>query len=162
MQKTHEALKPLTWLIGRWVSINAAVAYPTMKPVTYCEEVTYESLGQPLLNYQSRSCHPDSGEPIHIERGFLRIKPGTNQVAFMIAHNLGAVSLEEGCVQDKEITFKSTSANIYSMSFVREPKVLGLERIITLKEDGTLETVLSMQTEKTPMTEHTYSILKKC
>jgi hypothetical protein len=77
MQKTHEALKPLTWLIGRWVSINAAVAYPTMKPVTYCEEVTYESLGQPLLNYQSRSWHPDSGEPIHIERGFLRIKPGT-------------------------------------------------------------------------------------
>jgi hypothetical protein len=160
MQKVHEALKPLMWLIGRWVAIKGEGSYPTIEPFTYCEEVTYESLGQPLLNYQSRSWNPDSGEPIHIERGFLRIKPGTNQVAFMIAHNRGVVSLEEGCVHDKEITLKST--NVCSMSFVREPKVLGLERIITLKKNGQMEIVLCMQTEKTTLTKHLNSILKKC
>ena len=33
--------------------------------------------------------HAESKKPMHRELGFIRLKPGTNQVAFMIAQNTG-------------------------------------------------------------------------
>ena len=33
--------------------------------------------------------HPESKKPMHRELGFIRMKPGTNQVALMIAQNAG-------------------------------------------------------------------------
>jgi THAP domain-containing protein 4 len=86
-----EAIKPISWLIGRWRSESAIGSFPTIKEFEYEEDIEFSSFGQPLLNYRAYSFTPGpSANPIHFESGFLRIKPGTNSVAFMVAHNLGA------------------------------------------------------------------------
>lgn len=159
MAKIHEALKPIQWLIGTWESISARGNYPTIKDFTYNETIRFESMGQPLLNYESRSKHPISGAPMHLESGFLRIKPGTNQLAFMISHNFGLTVLEEGFASDKGLELESKS--IGRMSFSKEPTVKALRKLYKLNENGTLEVRTDMETSNTEMTNHLVAIYKK-
>lgn len=92
----HPTLQPLEWIIGKWKTVKTDGAYPTIQPFTYEEEISFKSLGQPMLNYVSNSWHPIKLNPMHLETGYLRIKPGTKNVSFMVAHNFGLTSLEEG------------------------------------------------------------------
>lgn len=92
----HPAIQPLEWLIGKWKSVQAEGAYPSVKPFTYEEEIEFISLGQPMLNYVSTSWHATNLNPMHLESGYLRIKPGTKDVSFVVAHNFGLTSIEEG------------------------------------------------------------------
>uniref|UniRef100_A0A182VXN8 THAP4-like heme-binding domain-containing protein n=1 Tax=Anopheles minimus TaxID=112268 RepID=A0A182VXN8_9DIPT len=160
MAKVHEALKPIQWLIGRWESVTAKGSYPTIKDFTYNEILKFESLGQPLLNYEANSRHPDSGAPMHLERGFLRIKPGTNQVAFMVAHNFGLVVLEEGEAQEHGL--KLASKSVDRMSFGKDPAVKAVVKRYQLNADGTLEIQTDMETDNTPMTNHLNVVYKRC
>jgi len=147
----HEALKPLSWLIGKWVGENNIVEYPTMPSLKYCEEMEFVSTGQPLLNFTSRTWHAEKKNPMHFESGFLRIKPGTNEVAFMIAHNFGLIEIEEGRVEGNTLILHSKSIN--RMSFSKDPAVTQMQREYTLK-DGILSMTVYMATTKTPLTKH--------
>lgn len=159
MAKVHEALKPIQWLIGTWESIIAKGHYPTINDFTYHEIMKFESLGQPLLNYESRSRHPVSGAPMHLESGFLRVKPGTNELAFMVSHNFGLSVLEEGLAKQNSLQLESKS--ISRMSFAKEPSVKMIRKSYTLLEDGTLEVSTDMETSNTELTNHLVVIYKK-
>lgn len=155
----NDSLKPLLWIVGTWEATSGKGSFPTISPFTYCERVQFSSVGQPILNYSSHSWHPEKKAAMHLETGFLRIKPGTQQVAFMVAHNFGLTSLEEGDVSANQISLKSTS--ISRMSWAKEPEVTKLERSWSLKEDGTLEQVVFMETNKSPLCEHLRITYKK-
>jgi hypothetical protein len=90
----HDALKPISWLLGTWVSVSAKGHFPTIKEFKYNEELSFESVGQPLLNFQAKT-HINE-RPMHHERGFLRILPNTNQIACITSHNFGLAVIEEG------------------------------------------------------------------
>uniref|UniRef100_A0A1B6DRQ0 THAP4-like heme-binding domain-containing protein n=1 Tax=Clastoptera arizonana TaxID=38151 RepID=A0A1B6DRQ0_9HEMI len=154
----HESVKPISWLIGKWVSSSGKGIYPTIQPFSYCEEIEFASLGQPLLNYKAHTWHPEKKSPMHLESGFLRIKPGTNQLAFMVAHNFGLTSLEEGEVVGTEISLKSS--HISRMAFAKDPAVTKIERVIKLYNNELCQ-VVYMETEKTGLTEHLRIIYKK-
>ncbi|KAK5647516.1 hypothetical protein RI129_002408 [Pyrocoelia pectoralis] len=152
-QKFHPALEPLKWLVGKWKSIKAEGQFPTIKPFTYIEELEFESVGQPLLNYQSRTWHPVTKNPMHFESGFLRIDPGTSNVAFMVSHNFGLVSLEEGNVIGNTLNLKSKSIN--RMIFAKEPAVTEITRSYVFCPDSKrISVVVSMATSNTELHEH--------
>jgi len=155
----HEALKPLEWLVGKWKSVSAEGSFPTISPFTYCEEITFTSYGQPMLNYNSVSWHPVKKCPMHLESGFLRIQPGTNNLAFMVAHNFGLSTLEEGeLLANNQI--KLTSVNVLRMSFAKDPAVIKIERSLQLV-NGKLELSLAMQTANTETFQHLKAIYEK-
>ncbi|XP_046688444.1 peroxynitrite isomerase THAP4-like isoform X2 [Homalodisca vitripennis] len=153
----HEALKTLSWLIGKWVG-NGLGEYPTITRFKYCEELEFTSLGQPLLNYTSRTWHAEKKNPMHFESGFLRIKPGTRDVAFMISHNFGLSEVEEGQVEDLKLV--TTSQDIKRMSFAKDPGVTQIHREYSLQGD-VLSLTLSMATTNTPLTKHLTVTYKK-
>ncbi|XP_052867683.1 peroxynitrite isomerase THAP4-like [Anopheles cruzii] len=159
MPKIHEALKPIQWLIGTWESVTAQGSFPTIRDFSYNEVIKFESLGQPLLNYEARSKNPISGNPMHLESGFLRIKPGTNEVAFMVAHNFGLVVLEEGTASDSGLQL--TSKSVDRMSFAKDPAVKAIQKTYRLNADGTLEIQTAMETSSTPLTNHLIAVYKK-
>lgn len=159
MANIHEALKPIQWLIGTWETISAKGHFPTIKDFVYSEVMKFESVGQPLLNYEARSRNTVSGAPMHLECGFLRIKPGTNQVAFMISHNFGLVVLEEGTASESGLELESQS--ISRMSFAKDPSVKALKKTYKLNEDGTLEIRTDMETSNTVMTNHLVAVYRK-
>lgn len=155
----HPVIESLKFLIGKWESVETKGQYPTIDSFSYNEILEFENIGQPLLNYSSKSLHPETGRPMHLESGFLRVKPESNQVALVTAHNFGLVSVEEGTVNNGEITLQSVS--IARMSFAKEPQVTGLRRTIQLKDDGKLEIVSDMQTTRTEYTNHLRVLYKK-
>ncbi|XP_058813922.1 peroxynitrite isomerase THAP4-like [Topomyia yanbarensis] len=159
MAKIHEALKPIQWLIGSWESVSAKGHFPTIEQFTYNEVLKFESIGQPLLNYEARSWNPKSGAPMHLETGFLRIRPGTTQLAFMVSHNFGLTVLEEGLAHENGLELESK--NINRMSFAKDPAVKALKKVFKLHENGTLEIRTDMETENTALTNHLTAIYKK-
>lgn len=154
----HEAIKPISWLLGKWVSDNGNGSYPTIQPFSYNEEIEFTTVGQPMLNYIARTWHPEKKTPMHSESGFLRIKPGTNHLAFMVAHNFGLNTIEEGEVTDKKVNLRTNS--IIRMSFAKEPHVTKIERSFKLNCD-TLEQTVFMETTQTSLTQHLFATYKK-
>ncbi|XP_033227447.1 THAP domain-containing protein 4-like isoform X2 [Belonocnema kinseyi] len=151
----HEALKPLGWLEGTWkTEAPGKGKFPTIKPFEYSEEISFTSVGQPILNYKSQTWNPESKAPMHFEVGFLKIVPNTNKLNFLLAHNFGVTTIEEGQVCDKEIILNSTSIERPTAGS-KPPKVLKTKREIRLLSDDCLENVFYMATEtNTELTEH--------
>ncbi|XP_032526246.2 peroxynitrite isomerase THAP4-like [Danaus plexippus] len=160
-EDVHEALSPISWLAGRWKTEAGEGHFPNLHDFHYHEELEFICIGQPMFNYTSISRHPEKQTPMHQERGFLKIKPGTNEVAFMVSHNFGLTSLEEGqcSVQNKEI--KLTTTNLTRCSFSKPPHVKRFERKFKLLEPELLEVILYMETDSTPLSEHLRAVYKK-
>lgn len=153
----HPALKPIEFLIGTWTSVSAKGVFPAIKDFTYEETITFEQIGQPLLNFKSVS---KIGErPMHLESGFLRINPGTNQLAFLVSHNFGICSIEEGRVDGTKVALESTE--VKRMSFAKEPAVTKIRRTLSLVGDQ-LEIRTDMATTSVPeLTNHLVVVYKK-
>lgn len=45
-------LQPLTWLLGKWRSVEGQAVYPTMKPFPYQEELEFFQTGQPNIQFK--------------------------------------------------------------------------------------------------------------
>ena len=80
--------------MSAWRCENVAIGmYPTINDFNYGEEIKFCNVGQPMLNFYSCSWHPEKKNPMHQEVGFLRIKPGTNKLSFILSHNFGTINL---------------------------------------------------------------------
>ncbi|CAO1431435.1 unnamed protein product [Diamesa hyperborea] len=153
----HPAVEPISFLIGTWKSISAKGIYPTINDFSYNEELVYESIGQPVLNYKSVSRLGD--RPAHLESGFLRIVPGTNKISTLGAHNFGITVISEGTFEEKTLSLQSTE--ISRMSSAKEPKVVKIMTTIKLISEGKLEILTDMATDNTGLTNHLHVIYKK-
>jgi THAP domain-containing protein 4 len=153
----HPALGPLKFLIGTWKSTSAKGHFPNIKDFNYEETIEFESIGQPLLNFKSTS---KIGErPMHLESGFLKLVPGTSDVTFLVSHNFGICTIEEGNVDGNKITLKSKE--IVRCSTAKDPNVTRIERMIQLK-DGKLEILTDMATTRVPeLTNHLMVVYEK-
>ncbi|PZC72213.1 hypothetical protein B5X24_HaOG211738 [Helicoverpa armigera] len=161
MATLHEALKPISWLAGRWSTEEGRGTYPNIPDFQYHEELEFICVGQPMFNYVSTSTHPEKKTPMHQERGFLRIMPGTNKLAFMVSHNFGLTSLEEGENDEESKQIVLETVSLSRMSFAKPPAVKKIKRTIKLVAPDTLEVVLFMETDNTPLTEHLKAVYKK-
>lgn len=153
----HEAAKPLQWLLGKWKGQGKGI-YPTIKDFEYIEDLEFFHVGQPMLQFSFYSVHKDTNKILHREVGFLRIKPGTNQVAFISSHNNGVSEMAEGTVEGQSVGLESH--NLGRMSFGKDPQTKTLKRTLTLEGD-TLHQVLFMETSNVTMTEHLRATYKK-
>ncbi|XP_005110633.1 mastermind-like protein 2 [Aplysia californica] len=157
--KFHDLLKPLAWLFGTWKAETGKGQYPTISEFTYTEEAEFQPIPKkPIVEYKFYSYKTDGSMPLHRETGFIRVKPQTNHIAFVSAHNLGVVEIQEGDVQGQALTVET--ADLGRTSFNKPPEVKKTKR--TLKRLGDeLEHVMFMETENTSMTEHLRVLFKK-
>ncbi|XP_053403200.1 peroxynitrite isomerase THAP4-like [Mercenaria mercenaria] len=147
----NESLKGVSWLLGKWKSENGQGSYPTLKDFKYGEEIEFTHVGQPNLQFSCYSWHLETKKPLHRELGFVRVQPSTNKVALIIAQNLGVCELEEGEVNGQEMT--TTSHTLGRLSFGKDPATKVIKRTFR-REGDTLQQLVEMETDKTPMTEH--------
>ncbi|XP_027875207.1 peroxynitrite isomerase THAP4 isoform X2 [Xiphophorus couchianus] len=159
----NPVLKPLSWLLGTWESDEPGEGtFPTIKPFRYTEKLHFSHVGQPVINFTSfltvlfrfNAFHAESNKPLHRECGFIRIQPGTNKVAFIIAQNSGLVEIEEGELTGNQLKLQSQSLG--RISFAKEPHVQQIGRVLQLRPDGKLEQTVSMATDNQPLTQHLY------
>jgi THAP domain-containing protein 4 len=114
-----------------------------------------------MFNFCSKSMNPETKAPMHQERGFLRIKPGTNELAFVVSHNFGLTSLEEGQYDPEKKEIVLETVNVSRISFSKPPHVKKFKRIIRSLGDDSLEITLFMETEGTPLSEHLKAVYNR-
>uniref|UniRef100_A0A8C6THK8 THAP domain containing 4 n=1 Tax=Neogobius melanostomus TaxID=47308 RepID=A0A8C6THK8_9GOBI len=138
----NAALAPLEWLLGTWESDEPGEGtFPTINHV-----------GQPVINFMFNAFQIETKKPLHRECGFIRLKPGTNHVAFINAQNTGLVDIEEGELTENQLNLQSCSLS--RISFAKEPHVHQIRRVLRLRPDGKLEQTVSMATNNEPLTQH--------
>ncbi|XP_072297572.1 peroxynitrite isomerase THAP4 [Eucyclogobius newberryi] len=149
----NAAVAPLEWLLGTWKSAEPGEGtFPNIKPFYYTETLHFTHVGQPIINFMFNAFQVETQKPLHRETGFIRIKPGTNHVAFINAQNSGLVDIEEGDLTDKQLTLQSCALG--RISFAKEPSVQQISRVFRLRPDGKLEQTVSMATTNQPLTQH--------
>lgn len=118
-----KGLESLAWLEGTWRTDNYGNGnYPTIKDFKYYEEISFAYIGQPMFNYTARSYSIlEPKKPMAQSTGFLKVKPNTNKVFFILAHNFGLTTIEEGEVINNTIYLKST--DILRMKEAKPPQV---------------------------------------
>ena len=106
-----EALRPLSWLIGRWVGVGTG-QYPTIEDFRFGQEASFSTDGRPFLSYWSRTWLLDDDgsrvRPLATEAGFWRPRPD-NEFEVTLAHPTGYAELwlgrqEVTGIQDATIT----------------------------------------------------------
>uniref|UniRef100_A0A3B5K5P1 THAP domain containing 4 n=1 Tax=Takifugu rubripes TaxID=31033 RepID=A0A3B5K5P1_TAKRU len=115
-------LLPLEWLLGTWESDEPGEGcFPSIKPFRYMETLSFSHVGQPVINFMFNAFHAETKKPMHRECGFIRMQPGTNRVAFIIAQNSGLVEIEEGELTAQRLELQSQA--VARTSFAKEPHV---------------------------------------
>ncbi|KAG8445382.1 hypothetical protein GDO86_010242 [Hymenochirus boettgeri] len=153
-------ISPLAWMLGTWESDPAGSGeFPTIPPFCYQEEAIITHVGQPMLNFIFCASNPETGKPLHRECGFIRIKPGTNKVAFICAQNTGVVEVEEGEVEGEQLSL--TSHSLCRTSFAKDPHVTQICRKFQLTPEGKLEQIVLMATGSQPLAPHLHVTYKK-
>ncbi|XP_060900685.1 THAP domain-containing protein 4 [Labrus mixtus] len=156
VQQTVElnpGLLPLDWLLGTWESDEPGEGcFPTIKPFHYTETLNFSHVGQPVINFMFSAFNAETKKPLHRESGFIRMQPGTNRVAFIIAQNSGVVEIEEGELTGQQLNLQSQA--VARISFAREPHVQQISRVFQLRPDGKLEQTVSMATDNQPLMQH--------
>ncbi|CAN9503443.1 unnamed protein product [Ophioblennius macclurei] len=149
----NPAVLPLDWLLGAWESDEPGEGcFPTIKPFHYTETLHFSHVGQPVINFMFNAFHAESKKPLHRECGFIRMQPGTNKVAFIIAQNSGLVEIEEGELTGQQLNLQTHA--IARVSFAKEPHVQQICRVFQLRPDGKLEQTVSMATGDQPLMQH--------
>uniref|UniRef100_A0A8C9S893 THAP domain containing 4 n=1 Tax=Scleropages formosus TaxID=113540 RepID=A0A8C9S893_SCLFO len=149
----NPAVLPLDWLLGSWESDEPGEgSFPTIPPFRYTETLHFSHVGQPAINFTFNAYHSETKKPLHRECGFIRIQPGTNRAAFIIAQNSGLVEIEEGELSGHQLSLQSQA--LARMSFAKEPHVQQICRLFQLRADGKLEQTVSMATGDQPLTQH--------
>ncbi|CAL8280122.1 unnamed protein product [Lota lota] len=149
----NKAILPLDWLLGNWQSVEPGEgSFPSIKPFRYNEALHFTQVGQPVINFMFNASDVETKKPLHRECGFIRLQPGTNRVAFIIAQNSGLVEVEEGELVGQQLSLHTHA--LASTSFAKEPHVKEVSRVFQLQPDGTLEQTVSMSTDNQPLTQH--------
>ncbi|XP_072380589.1 peroxynitrite isomerase THAP4-like [Diabrotica undecimpunctata] len=150
--KIADVVKPLSWLVGTWKSVNACCMFPTMKePVKYNELLTFSSIGDPFLIYNSLTWDEKNTKYMHVEGGHLRIMEDGCSVTLLTSQNFGICSVEDGKLENNSI---QVDASVISHSKFCPKKVCGIRRCFCLNKEGKLEYKMCLQTEDVPLTEH--------
>nr|XP_055058319.1 THAP domain-containing protein 4 isoform X3 [Misgurnus anguillicaudatus] len=156
----NPAVLPLDWLLGTWQSDEPGEgSFPTISSFRYTETLHFSHVGQPVINFMFNAFHAESKKPLHRECGFIRLQPGTNKVAFIIAQNSGLVEIEEGELTGQQLTLQSTA--LARTSFAKKPHVQQICRHIQLKPDGRLEQTVSMALQGQPLAQHLHITYRK-
>ena len=94
-------LRPLSWLIGRWVGVGTG-QYPTIDDFRFGQEVSFATDGRPFLAYYSRSwLLDDDGQrvrPLALESGFWRMQ-GSSDIEVTLAHPTGYAEVWFGSLE---------------------------------------------------------------
>jgi hypothetical protein len=103
----HPELAPIAFLVGAWEGEGDG-DYPTTEPFRYREELRFEDVGDTFLLCSQQSWLLPGGEPLHFERGVLRVV-GPGRVDLVLAHPLGVAEVSEGSLDGTSIEVASTS-----------------------------------------------------
>lgn len=144
----HEDLAGVAFLVGDWVG-GGRGTFPTIEPFEWREETRFWHVGRPALLYLQRTKDAVTGEPRHVESGFIRPGERTGRYELVVAHSTGHAELAEGAVTGPRLALSSTS--LAGTGTAKE--VTAVDRTYELDGD-VLRVRLAMAVVGEPLTDH--------
>jgi hypothetical protein len=144
-----EKLKTLKlhFLLGTWSGIGNG-QFPTIKPFTYTENLTFNFDGvNDLIHYEQRTWLAPDNTPSHWESGFIKPVEGEDNI-FEISNSQDSGRVE---VLRGEYTRKDGIDILhFKMKLIQnDPRMVSSERIFTMQQDK-LSYIVKMATKNTP------------
>ncbi|XP_050506316.1 peroxynitrite isomerase THAP4-like [Diabrotica virgifera virgifera] len=144
--KMHKILRPLCWIMGTWKPVCAVSEHPTKyEPRPFKEILSFTSLGQPQLKFDSISWDSETLIPLHIQNGYLYIDEVGKNVSLVTAHSRGFASVEVGRVKGCNMKLKN---QIIEHGETTPKKITAFRREFSLNNKGQLVYKMMMQTEE--------------
>jgi hypothetical protein len=150
----HPDLRELAFLLGTWRGEGEG-EWPGAASFAYGEELRIEHVGDDYLVYAQRSWSLADGEPIHLERGFVR-PAGAGRVELALAHPIGVTEVAEGTLGGGVLEVSSTAVGLTSTA----KPVTELRRRVEVEGDA-LTSELWMAMREVPLTWHVRSRLSR-
>jgi len=148
----HEALAPLSFLLGRWR--GTARALFTSEELLFTELSTFDHVGKPFLSYRQQAWHLD-GPASHSESGFLRA-PSLRSAVATIAQPTGIVEIAAGPIGGTRIELATTT-----IALAPDAKpVTAIERFIEVDGDE-LHYLLRIAVSDEPVADHIEGHLRR-
>lgn len=139
MPDLHPGVAALAPLLGVWAGQGRG-EYPTIAAFTYLEEITFDHVGKPFLNYVQRTKAMDDGRPLHGEVGYLRV-PSAGRAELVLAHPTGVTEIDEGTLSAKGSTIELDLASTAIGCTHSAKDVTGLRRVVRIDGDELTYTV---------------------
>ncbi|GAA0171907.1 hypothetical protein LIER_25839 [Lithospermum erythrorhizon] len=106
--KHHPLVQPLSYILGTWKGQGSG-QFPTISSFNYIEELQFShSPTKPIICYSQKTWKLGSGEPMHAENGFLRVK-SDGVVELVVAQSTGLVEVQKGKFDGDEKVIKVES-----------------------------------------------------
>ncbi len=159
MVRLHPDLSALAFLLGKWEG-NGKGTYLTVDDFTYGERVSFTAPpGRPFLAYLQRTWrtgeHPESGEPLHTEVGYLRPGRG-NRAELVLAQPTGIVEVHLGTITGTSLALKATTVATTPTA----TDITSVERTLVVRGDD-LSYELLLGTAEQPHQLHLKATLKR-
>jgi hypothetical protein len=154
----HPGVVALAPLLGTWAGEGSG-EYPTIRPFSYTEEITFGHAGKPFLTYVQRTRAADDSRPLHTETGYLRA-PTPNRIEWILAHPTGITEIQQGqlLTDGETLQMDLISTEIGRAESAKE--VLAVGRSIEIHGD-TLTYTLRMAAVGQPLQYHLSAVLRR-
>ncbi|KAJ4797707.1 UPF0678 fatty acid-binding protein-like protein [Rhynchospora pubera] len=153
MELLHPAIAPLEFLLGRWRGEGEG-GFPTINSFRYGEELFFSHSGKPVIAYTQKTWKLESGEPMHAETGYWRLK-SDGSIEVVIAQSTGLVELQKGSFDAENRTMELKSELIGNASKVKE-----IRRAFRVS-DRELSYTVQMATHTTNLQSHLKAVLRQ-
>jgi hypothetical protein len=154
----HPDVAVLAPLLGTWEGSGTGT-YPTIDDFAYEEGVTFGHVGKPVVAYTQRTRHPDSGAPMHVESGYLRI-PRPGSIEIVMAHPTGLAEIYEGAIVGDGVTLVIDVRSLTIASTRTAKEVSSTERTFTVSGDD-LSYTFRMAAVGQPLQHHLSARLRR-
>eukprot|EP01015_Nassula_variabilis_P023213 TRINITY_DN432_c0_g1_i8.p1 TRINITY_DN432_c0_g1~~TRINITY_DN432_c0_g1_i8.p1 ORF type:complete len:176 (-),score=44.08 TRINITY_DN432_c0_g1_i8:219-746(-) len=131
--------------------------------LSYREELTITQLKGNVFSMIQRTQHPETGNALHSEQGYIRLFPeseGANKgrAEFIISHPFGVGEIEEGTYDETTVRVETTQ--LVRSATAREPYTTKLVRVFQFV-DGRLSYKVQMATTKQDLYDHLEAVLER-
>lgn len=150
---------------GVWCGEGRGIFPPRVPEFRYSEELTIrQGAKPPIFEFRSATRRLETGEPMHVEVGFIRCPPDGETIEMLVSHPFGLAEKSEGVWKDSHsIELQSSESTMLRTNSAGGVRTTKLKRIYRLDpRTGELTFTMDMATDKHPdIQNHLVCILRK-
>lgn len=138
---------------GVWFGEGRGLFPPRVPEFRYIEELTIKQGSKPVIfEFRSATRRLETGEPMHVEVGFIRCPKDSDSVELIASHPFGLAEISEGAVNDSDsMELHCADPALLRTNSAGGVRTIKLKRTYKLnRENGELTFVLDMATDKHP------------
>jgi hypothetical protein len=131
---TPKSISFLMRLEGVWIGEGKGSFPPRVPEFKYIEELTIKQGAKPsIFEFRSATRRSETGEPMHVEVGFIRCIPESSSIELVASHPFGLCEVSHGSMLDSNILeLRSAEEGLVRTQSAKGARTTRLSRVYEL------------------------------